>query len=134
MNALVTLGTQYATSLSEDTPPNPLDGAEDPPPLPAETPAPAAGTLVGTGAVRINNSPTHEHPSNTNKPTQPVHPPQSILCKPTNALQQQLNDSSSNNTKLSIDSLIDGNRQGHLRQVQQAVEGDDGWTPHGVPR
>jgi hypothetical protein len=93
----------------EDTSPNPLDGTDNPPPLLAETPAPTAGTPVDTGAVCIDNSPTHEHPSNTNKPTQPVHPPQSILRKPTDALQQQLNNSLSNDTKFSINSLTDGN-------------------------
>jgi hypothetical protein len=71
-------------------------------------PAPAARTPLGTGAVCIDNSPTHGQPSNTNKPTQPVHPPQSILRKPTDTLQQQLNNSLSNNTKYSINFLTDG--------------------------
>ncbi len=110
-NALVTLGMLAATSPPADMPPNPLDGADVPISPPDELPTPdpaAAGVPIGTGAVRINKTPPHDNPSNPNAPTQSTKPTQSILRKSTDTLQSQLNDSLSNNTQFSTNSLNEG--------------------------
>jgi hypothetical protein len=63
---------------------------------------------IGTGAVCIDDSPTHNHPSNPTPPTQPTQPPHSILRKLTDSLSSQLNNSTSNKTQFLADSMNGG--------------------------
>jgi hypothetical protein len=58
--------------------------------------------------MRIDDSPTHDHPSNPTPPTQPTQPPRSILRKLTDSLSSQLNNSTSNKTQSLADSMNDG--------------------------
>jgi hypothetical protein len=111
-NVLTSLGGS-PSSTQDDAPPDSSDGTGDPSlpsgKPPADPDLGSAGTPVGTGAVRINKSPTHNYPPNPTAPTMPAQPPQSILRKsPGDTLRSQLNDSSSDDTQFLLDSLNNG--------------------------
>ncbi len=96
----------------------------------------AAGMTIGTGAVWIDDSPTHNHPSIPTPPTQPIQPSRSILRKSTDSLSLQLNNSTSKENQFSALSQLheQRQRQGNPQQDQQGVEGDDRQSLYGVPR
>jgi hypothetical protein len=108
---LVTLGTPDEAGRPADMATDPLDDIEDLTlPLDKST-APnisAAGTTTGTGAVRIDDSPTHDHLSNPTPPTQPTQTPCSIMRKSTDSPSLQLNDSTSDDTQFLADSINEG--------------------------
>jgi hypothetical protein len=109
-NVLVTQETPDEAAHPAGLPIDPLDGTDNPTlPLDKSTaPNPgAAGMTLGTGAVHIDDSPTHDHPSNPTTSTQPTQPLCSILRKSTNPLSLQLNNSTSNETQFSANSLND---------------------------
>jgi hypothetical protein len=110
-NILVTLGTPDVAACPAEVPTDPLDGLDNLT-LPLDesmafNPG-AAGMTLGTGAVLIDNSLTHNHSSNPTPSTQPTQPPRSILRKLTDPLSLQLNDSTSSETQFLADSLNDG--------------------------
>ncbi len=107
----MTLGTPGEADHPANVATDPLGGIEDLTFTLDEPTAPnpgAAGTTIGTGAVRIDESLTHDDPSNPTPPTQPTQPSLSILCKLTDSLSLQLNDSTSNKTQFLVNSMNKG--------------------------
>jgi hypothetical protein len=106
----VTLGTPDEAAHPAGLLTDPLDGADNPTLSLDKSTAPnpgAAGMTLGAGAVRIDDSLTHDHPSNPTTSTQPTQPPHAILRKSTNPLSLQLNNSTSDATRFSANSLND---------------------------
>jgi hypothetical protein len=90
---------------------DPLDNIEDltfPLDKPTTPNIGTARTITGMGAVRIDDSPTHDHPPNPTPPTQPTHPSCSILHKSTDSPSLQLTYSTSDKTQFSADSMNEG--------------------------
>ncbi len=107
----MTLGTPDEVCRPVDAPTDPLDGTDNLT-LPLDksmAPNPGAtGTTLGTGAVRIDDSPTHNHPSNPTQSKHPTQTPRSILRKLMDSLSLQLNNNTSNEARFSADSLNNG--------------------------
>ncbi len=110
-NVLVTLGTLDEAGRPADVATDPRDDIEDLTLPLAEPTAPNIGnfgTTTGTGAVCIDDSPTHNHPPDPTPPTQPTQPPRSILHKSTDSPSLQLNNSTSDKTQFLADSMNEG--------------------------
>jgi hypothetical protein len=110
-NVQVTLGTPDEAACPANVPTDPLDGADDltlPLNESMDSNPGATGMTLGTGAVRIDDSLTHDHPSNPTPYTQPTQPPRSILGKSTNLLSLQLNGSTSDETQFLADFVNNG--------------------------